>query len=138
MARHCENAETLAAFLEDQPEITDVRYPGLASHEGHDTATRLYNGQYGALLTFDAQNREYAFEILRHLQLTRLLANIGDVHTLAIHPASTIYLNHSEQQRRQMGVTPGLVRVSVGLEDSRDIVADFKQALEIATHNKQQ
>jgi len=127
--RHCANADALARFLARRPVVKSIHYPGLEDDPGHAVAEELFGGRYGGMLTFEVESQETAFQVINHLRLAQNLANIGDAKTLVIHPASTIYLNFSPQERELMGVTDGLIRVSVGLEDESDIIADFDQAL---------
>jgi len=130
--RHCANAEALAHFLARHPAAKSVHYPGLADDPGHAAAKKLFGGRYGGLLTFEVESEEKAFQVINGLRLAQNLANIGDAKTLVIHPASTIYHNFSPQERELMGVTDGLIRVSVGLEDESEIIADFDRALKNA------
>jgi len=130
MERHCSNALTLARFLDNHEKVAWVKYPGLDDSPQHDVATRLYGGRYGGLLTFGTGDRQSAYRLINALKLARNLANIGDAKTLVIHPASTICCDYSLDERTLMGVTEDLIRVSVGIEDSEDIVTDFKQSLD--------
>lgn len=132
MDRHCSSALTLARFLKGHPKVTWVSYPGLEDSPHHSVATRLYNGRYGGLLTFGTGDKASAFKVINGLKLAKNLANIGDAKTLVIHPASTICADYNAGEKALMGVTEDLIRVSVGIEDCRDIVADFKQALDAA------
>jgi O-acetylhomoserine (thiol)-lyase len=129
MERHCENALALARHLEGHGKVRWVNYPGLESSPGHETAKRLYGGRYGGLLTFGAGSREGAFRFIDALKLAKNLANIGDAKTLVIHPATTICCDYGPEERALMGVSDDLVRVSAGIEDIRDILEDFDQAL---------
>lgn len=130
MERHCSNALTLARFLKGHPSVVWVNYPGLEDSPQHDVATRLYGGRYGGLLSFGTGDKISAFKLINGLRLARNLANIGDAKTLVIHPASTICADYTMDEKSLMGVTEDLIRVSVGIEDSRDIVEDFIQALD--------
>ncbi len=132
MDRHCSSALTLARFLEDHPKVAWVSYPGLEDSPHHAVATRLYGGRYGGLLTFGTGDKASAFKVINNLRLAKNLANIGDAKTLVIHPASTICGDYNADEKALMGVTEDLIRVSVGIEDCRDIVEDFKQALDAA------
>ncbi|SNB45114.1 O-acetylhomoserine aminocarboxypropyltransferase/cysteine synthase family protein [Geobacter sp. DSM 9736] len=129
MDRHCENALKLATFLNSHPKVKWVNYPGLADSPFHDVATRQYGGKYGGLLTFGLPGKEEAFRLINGLRIAKNLANIGDAKTLVIHPASTICCDYSADQQRLLGVSDELVRVSVGLEHSDDIIGDFADAL---------
>ena len=130
MERHCENANELAHYLQKRPGVKKVNYPGLTSHPDHKLARASFQNKFGGLLTFELQDRRQCFRLLDELELAENLANLGDIRTLVIHPESTIYCNITEREQRQLGVTPGLIRVSTGLEDSKDIVADFARALD--------
>ena len=132
MDRHCSSALTLARFLKDHPKVAWVSYPGLEDSPHHAVATRLYGGRYGGLLTFGTGDKASAFKVINNLRLAKNLANIGDAKTLVIHPASTICADYNADEKALMGVTEDLIRVSVGIEDCRDIVEDFKQALDAA------
>lgn len=125
---HCSNAGKLAGFLARHPKVVEVNYPGLAASRHHDRARQQFDAP-GGLLTVRLGSKEGAFRLLRSLKLARNVANLGDVKTLVIHPASTIYSECSQEECSRAGVSDDLVRVSVGIEDSRDIIADFRQAL---------
>ena len=130
MERHCASAMTLALFLKGHPKVAWVNYPGLEDSPQHEVATKLYGGRYGGLLAFGTGDKASAFKVINGLKLAKNLANIGDAKTLVIHPASTICADYNGEEKALMGVTEDLIRVSVGIEDSRDIIDDFKQALE--------
>jgi O-acetylhomoserine (thiol)-lyase len=130
MPRHCENAAKVATFLEQHELVSWVNYPGLESHRDFNTARKyLPNGQ-GAILGFEIKaGLEAGKKFINNVQLASHLANIGDAKTLVIHPASTTHQQLTEEQQRSAGVTPGMIRVSVGIEDVADIIADLDQAL---------
>ncbi|WP_049937742.1 O-acetylhomoserine aminocarboxypropyltransferase/cysteine synthase family protein [Haloplanus natans] len=129
MDRHCENATAVAEFLDDHPAIGWVNYPGLESHETHDEATEYLDG-YGGMVTFGlSEGYEAAKDLCETVDLASFLANIGDAKTLVIHPASTTHSQLSEAEQRAAGVTPDMVRLSVGLEDADDILADLDGGL---------
>jgi len=130
MERHCSSARELARFLKQHPKVAWVSYPGLEDSPHYAVATRLYGGRYGGLLTFGTGDKASAFKVINGLKLARNLANIGDAKTLVIHPASTICADYNAEEKALMGVTEDLIRVSVGIEDCRDIIEDFTQALE--------
>lgn len=130
MERHCANALALAQFLNKHPKVPWVSYPGLEDSPHHGVATRLYGGLYGGLLTFGTGDNASAFKVINGLQLAKNLANIGDAKTLVIHPASTICADYNLEEKALLGVTEDLIRVSAGIENSRDIIEDFRQALE--------
>jgi O-acetylhomoserine (thiol)-lyase len=131
MARHSENALQVARFLEAHPCVNWVRYPGLdASPTFHLKDRYLPDGQ-GALVGFGIRGgREAAVKFIESLTLVSHLANIGDAKTLVIHPASTTHEQLSEKEQRAAGVTPDFIRLSIGIEDASDIIADLDQALE--------
>lgn len=129
MEKICANALELARFLSQNPQVAWVNYPGLANNPFHDLAAQQFNGQYGILLTMGAGSKEKAFKVINALKYAYNLANIGDLRTLVIHPASTIYATCSPEEQAMMGVTEDMIRVSVGIEDIKDLIADFNQAL---------
>jgi O-acetylhomoserine (thiol)-lyase len=129
MERHCENATAVAEFLADHPAVAWVNYPGLPDHETHGTASEYLSG-YGGMVTFGlADGYEAAEALCERVDLASFLANIGDAKTLVIHPASTTHSQLTETEQRAAGVTPDMVRLSVGLEDVEDIVADLERGL---------
>lgn len=132
MARHCDSALEVARWLRLQPEVCEVRYPGLPDHPDHALATRQFGGRYGALLTVRLADRATSFRFINALTLARNLANIGDASTLVIHPASTFYREIDDETRRAAGVSDGLVRLSIGLEEPTDIIDDLRRALAAA------
>jgi O-acetylhomoserine (thiol)-lyase len=134
MERHCENAMAVAEFLADHPEVAWVNYPGLESHETHEEASEYLEGGYGGMITFGlSAGYEAAKGTVNEVELASLLANVGDAKTLVIHPASTTHQQLTEEEQAAAGVTPDMVRLSVGLEDVDDIVADLEQAIDAAT-----
>lgn len=129
MERLCQNALGLAMALEESDRFGAVAYPGLESSPWHKIAVRqLAQGQFGAILTVRCGSKERAFSVINHLKYAVNASNIGDVRTLVIHPASTIYAFNTEQERLDAGVYDDLIRVSVGLEDPEDLIEDFMQA----------
>jgi len=134
MDRHCENAMHVAEFLDDHPEVSWVTYPGLPDHETHDAASEYLEGGYGGMITFGLEaGYDAARTTVESTELASLLANVGDAKTLVIHPASTTHQQLTEDEQRAAGVTPDMVRLSVGLESPADIVADLEQAIDAAT-----
>lgn len=134
MKRHCDNALAVARFLQEHPKVGWVNYPGLESHPSHALAKRYLKGGFGALIGFGvAGGIEAGRRFIDSLQLVSHLANIGDAKTLAIHPASTTHQQLSPEERLAAGVTDDFIRLSVGIEDPDDIVADIEQALEKAS-----
>ncbi|KAH0580479.1 hypothetical protein H2248_001978 [Termitomyces sp. 'cryptogamus'] len=131
--RHSENAMALARYLEQHPQIAWVRYLGLPNHESHELALKtLRPGVFGGMLSFgfkgDAQQTR---RLVDNLKLASNLANVGDAKTLVIHPATTTHSQLTEEEQRETGVTPDLIRVSVGIEAIGDIIADFDSALKV-------
>ncbi|WP_312907829.1 O-acetylhomoserine aminocarboxypropyltransferase/cysteine synthase family protein [Natronosalvus caseinilyticus] len=134
MERHCENALAVAEFLEDHEAVSWVNYPGLESHETHENASRYLEGGYGGMITFGLEaGYEAARETVESTELASLLANVGDAKTLIIHPASTTHQQLSAEEKEASGVTDDLVRLSVGIEDPGNIIADLEAAIEAAT-----
>jgi O-succinylhomoserine sulfhydrylase len=130
MARHCDNAEKLAEFLSDRPEVSEVRYPHLPSHPQYELARRQMS-RGGGIVTFTLKGGlDQGRSFLDTLRMCSLTANLGDSRTIATHPASTTHSSLAEEERLAVGITPGLVRISVGLEHIDDIVDDVEQALE--------
>ncbi len=123
------NAVALAHWLQAQPQVANVYYPGLASHPQHRRATELFGGRYGALLSFNLTDADDTLRVLDALRIVVLSTHLADNRTLAIPVASTIFFELGEPGLAEMGISPGLVRLSVGIEDVRDLTADFAQAL---------
>lgn len=130
MDRACSNALELAAFLQNHPKVKWVNYPGLKDNPYHDIASRQFGGKYGVILTFGAGSKANAFKVINNLKYAYNLANIGDVRTLVIHPASTIYCTNTPEERALLGVTDDMIRVSVGIEDITDLLDDFEKAID--------
>ncbi len=133
MPRHCGNALAVARFLEAHPAVAWVNYPGLASHPDHALAGRYLPDGAGAIIGFGIKGgREAGARLINNVKLASHLANIGDAKTLIIHPASTTHQQLTDEEQRATGVTPEYVRLSVGIEDAADIIADLDQALRAA------
>jgi O-acetylhomoserine (thiol)-lyase len=128
MTRQCENARALAAFLERHAAVRAVHYPGLASHPQHAIAREHFR-DYGALLSFELDPSRDVFEFLDRLELVVLSSNLGDNRTLAIPVAHTIFWEMGAERRAEMEIAEGLIRISVGIEDTDDLIADFAAAL---------
>jgi O-acetylhomoserine (thiol)-lyase len=132
--RHCDNAMVVAEYLDNHPDVEWVTYPGLEDHETHETSSEYLEGGYGGMITFGLSAGEDAGrQLVESTDLASLLANVGDAKTLIIHPASTTHQQLTEEEQIASGVTPDLVRLSVGIEDPEDIIADLDQAIEQAT-----
>lgn len=131
--QHSKNAMAVAGFLASNRLVSWVHYPGLASHPSHAIAKKYLKGTYGALVTFGIKGGlEAGKRFIEELKLLSHLANIGDAKSLVIHPASTTHQQLSEEEQISTGVTPDLIRLSVGIEDADDIIADIDQALKKA------
>ncbi|WP_430504060.1 O-acetylhomoserine aminocarboxypropyltransferase/cysteine synthase family protein [Haloparvum sp. PAK95] len=130
MERHCENAKQVAEYLDDDERVGWVSYPGLESHETHDNASKYLEGGYGGMVTFGVEaGYEGAKTFCEAVDLTSFLANVGDAKTLVIHPASTTHAQMSEEEQIDAGVYPDMLRLSVGIEDPEDIIADVDAGL---------
>jgi methionine-gamma-lyase len=130
MERHAENALRLAKFLESHPAVERVNYPGLASHPQHALAARQMSG-WGGMLSFVLRGGvEAGRRLMNRLQLASLAVSLGSVDTMVEHPASMTHAVMPWELRERMGIADGLVRVSVGIEDPADIVADFARGLD--------
>jgi methionine-gamma-lyase len=129
--RHAQTALSLAGWLERQAAVRTVLYPGLPSHPEHDLAVRQFrSGVAGGMLAFEVEGgRAAGRAVIDTLRLPELTASLGSVHTMVVHPPSTSHRQSSEAELLQAGITPGLLRVSVGLEDIEDLEADFGAAL---------
>jgi O-acetylhomoserine (thiol)-lyase len=128
MQRQCANTLALARFLEARPEVRAVYYPGLASHPQHVLAGQLF-ARYGALLSFELDPALDCFDFLNRLRCVVLSSNLGDNRTLAIPVAHTIFHEMGPERRASMGIADSLIRLSVGIEDCDDLIADFQEAL---------
>ncbi len=128
MERACSNALALAHMLEADTRVAAVHYPGLASHPQHALATELFQ-QFGALLSFELSPEIDCFDYLNRLQLAINATHLGDNRTLVIPVAHTIFFEMGAARRQEMGISDSLIRVSVGIEDRDDLLADFAQAL---------
>ncbi|MDD4956634.1 MAG: O-acetylhomoserine aminocarboxypropyltransferase/cysteine synthase [Candidatus Omnitrophica bacterium] len=132
MPRHSENAMGIARFLKGHEKVTWVNYPGLEDHPQHAVASKYFrNGWYSGLLGFGIKGGlEAGKKFINSLGLFSHLANIGDAKSLAIHPASTTHQQLTDQERKAAGVSDDFIRLSIGIEDVADLVADLEQALE--------
>ncbi|MBC7884653.1 MAG: PLP-dependent transferase, partial [Saprospiraceae bacterium] len=129
MEKHSQNALLVAEFLENYPKILKVNYNGLPSHPYHEVAKSQMN-LFGGMLSFEIDaGLKDVLQILNKLKFCTLAPTLGDVDTLVLHPASSSHLNVDKTQREANGITDGLVRLSVGIENAKDIVDDLSQAL---------
>jgi len=132
--RHAENAAIVAEHLAEHDEVAWVTYPGLESHPTHETASRYLDGGYGGMVAFGLEDGyEAGRRFCEETELAQFLANVGDARTLVIHPASTTHAQLSPEEQREAGVTPDLIRLSVGIEEPADILADIEAGIEAAT-----
>jgi len=129
MDRHQENAMEVAQFLSYHPKVSDVIYPGLKTHPQHDLARRQQRGFGGMVSFLVAGGREAGKVVMDSVQLCTLAVSLGDVDTLIEHPATMTHSTYDEAALRQVGIDPAMIRLSVGLEDVNDILADLRQAL---------
>jgi O-acetylhomoserine (thiol)-lyase len=130
MERHCANAVAVAQWLKKHPKVEWVRYPGLPEDPTYKTAGKYLKKGFGGMVVFGVKGGKAAGEkFIDSLKLISHLANVGDAKSLAIHPASTTHSQLSEEQQREGGLTPELVRLSIGLEHVEDIKEDIDQAL---------
>ena len=135
MEQHCRNALALAGWLEAHPQVQRVSYPFLPTHPQHELARRQMR-LGGGLVTFEiAGGLEAGKRFIDALQMCSRSSNLGDVRTIVTHPASTTHSKLTEQERLAVGITPGLIRISVGLEHVEDIQADLDQALAAARNS---
>ena len=129
--KHCENALKVAEFLESQPNVKVVKYPFLKSHPQYEIAKKQMK-LGGNIIAFEVVGGiEAGRNFLNAIKMCSLSANLGDTRTIVTHPASTTHSSLAEEDRLEVGITDGLVRVSIGLENVIDIIEDLKQALEI-------
>lgn len=124
-----ENSLALAEFLSVHPAVKAVNYPGLPSNVGYALSQTQFAGKPGAILTFDLDGADACYAFMDRLKVIRRATNLNDNKTLIIHPYRTIYAEFSEQERVGMGISPNMMRLSVGIEDVADLIADFQQAL---------
>lgn len=130
MERHCSNALALAEFLEKHPAVERVNYPGLASHPDHALAKRQMRSGFGGMLSFELKGGlEAGIRCMNRIKFCTLAPTLGDVDTLILHPASSSHVAIPKEIRLQNGITDGLVRVSVGIENVADIIGDLEQAI---------
>ena len=133
MKHICQSAQQVAQYLHDNPAVEWIRYPGLADDPDHALAQKyLPDGTCGVMALALKGDREHAKRFMDHLQLITIETHVADCHSCILHPASHTHRQLSDQQLREAGVDPGLMRLSIGLEDPRDIIADLDQALAAA------
>ena len=133
MARHVENTRKVVAFLAAHEQVERVGYPELESHPSHALATRLLPRGCGSVFSFDLRgSRAQGIAFIEALKIFSHLANVGDCRSLVIHPASTTHFRMDDAALAQAGITPGTIRLSIGLEDADDLIDDLRRALKIA------
>ena len=130
MEKHDENGRAIAAFLAEHPSVQKVYYPGLASHPQHELAKRQQKG-FGGMVAFETGSLDNAKKVLEGVKLCILGESLGGVESLISHPATMTHASVPPEKREKLGITNGLVRVSVGIEDVEDIIEDLDQALSL-------
>jgi len=128
MKAHEENGRAVAEFLSTQPKLTRLAYPGLKTHPQHELAVRQQKG-FGSMMSFDLGTQDAAGRFLGAVKLFLNAESLGGVESLASHSATTTHAALSDEERERLGITQGLVRISVGIEDKEDLIADLEQAL---------
>jgi O-succinylhomoserine sulfhydrylase len=132
MDKHCENALKLAQYLETNSDVTKVKYPFLPSHPNYTLAKKQMR-LGGGLVTFEIKGGlDQGRKFLNSLKMISHTPNLGDTRTIAIHPASTTHSKLTDEERAQVGIMPGLIRIAVGLEDVNDIIKDIEQAIALS------
>ena len=126
--QHEENGRAIAAFLDQHPKVKNVAYPGLKSHLQYDLAVKQQKG-FGSMMSFELAGRDEASRFLAAIKVFLSAESLGGVESLASHSATTTHASVTEEQRAQMGITQGRIRLSVGIEDKEDLIADLEQAL---------
>ncbi len=128
MQRHCENARKVAEYLASEPKVETLYFPGLESHPNHDVAKKQMS-DFGAMISIDVKGGKAAgMKLVNALKLAVIAVSLGDAETLVQHPASMTHSAYNAEELKEAGIPEGLVRISVGLEDPEDIIADFRQA----------
>ena len=129
MERHAANAMKIAEFLDKNPNVEKVYYPGLPNHPGHDIAKKQMK-TFGGMLSFEVKGgRAAGVKLVNALKLVTVAVSLGDAETLIEHPASMTHSTYTEEELKASGIAGGLIRLSVGLENAEDIIADLDQAL---------
>ncbi|MBC7797146.1 MAG: PLP-dependent transferase, partial [Pyrinomonadaceae bacterium] len=123
-----ENGRIVANFLAEHPKVEKIYYPGLTSHPQHEIAKKQQRG-FGGMISFDVGSLENAKKVLESVRLCTLAESLGGVETLISHPATMTHASVPHEKRQKLGITDGLVRISVGIEDVEDLIADLEQAL---------
>jgi cystathionine gamma-synthase/methionine-gamma-lyase len=134
MRQHCANAQVVAEWLSGQPAVAGVHYPGLPTHPQHAVAARLFEGRgFGGMLSFELRGAGQAevFRFMEALELVLPATTLGDVYSLTLYPAHSSHRQVAPEVRQAIGISDGLVRLSVGIEDVGDIIADLEQAMDV-------
>jgi len=137
MRQHCANAQVVAEWLSGQPAVAGVHYPGLPTHPQHAVAARLFEGRgFGGMLSFELRGAGQAevFRFMEALELVLPATTLGDVYSLTLYPAHSSHRQVAPEVRQAIGIGDGLVRLSVGIEDVGDIIADLEQAMQVLDH----
>jgi O-acetylhomoserine (thiol)-lyase len=130
MERHCQNTLAVAQYLKQHPKVEWVRFPGLPDDPEYEKNLEYLDGKGGSLVVFELKDGAQAGkDFIDRLELISHVANVGDAKSLAIHPATTTHSQMNEEQQRLAGITPGFVRLSIGIETLEDILADLENAL---------
>ncbi len=136
MKAHCENANQVAKFLANHPKVTKVHFSGLPGHPSHEVAKRQHTaldvagGAFGAIIGFEVADQAAAWQVIDSTKVISITNNLGDAKSTITHPATTTHFRMTPEQRIEAGVTDGLIRLSVGLEDARDIINDLARGLD--------
>ena len=130
MQRHCENGKKIAEYLDSHPKIEKVYWPGFKTHPNHDVAASQMN-DFGGMISFVTEGNDYdeAIRIVERLKVFTLAESLGGVESLAGHPASMTHASIPKEEREKTGVVDALIRLSVGIEDAEDLIADLEQAI---------
>ncbi len=129
MKQHSQSALKIAQFLESQEVVKKVNYPGLESDENNSRANKYLNGGYSGLLSFEVDSLETAKNIVDSIEIFSVVVNIGDSKSLIVHPASTTHQQLNEEELKESGISAGLIRLSIGLEDTDDLIEELKKVL---------
>lgn len=131
MKRHCENGMAIAKFLEAHPKVEKVYYPGLEGHKGYEIAKKQMTAGFGGMVSFEIKGgKENGMKFVNALELCTIAVSLGDAETLVEHPASMTHSTYTAEDLKEAGIPEGLVRLSAGLENTEDIIADLSQALD--------
>jgi O-acetylhomoserine (thiol)-lyase len=130
MEKHSQSALKVAQFLEKHPKVKKVNYPGLESDKNHKRATKYLQGGFSGLLSFEVETFEEAKKILDSVEIFSIVVNIGDSKAIITHPASTTHQQLSKEELLAAGIGEGLIRLSIGLENSEDLINDLQKALD--------